>query len=68
MKCPLLTDKNYGAQLERHMATGDCLQADCAWWVIGIERCSILGVGLYINDLADKLDKLLYRLEKGGET
>ncbi len=41
MKCPLMPDKNYGAQLERTMATGDCIKEECAWWDSIIQECLI---------------------------
>ncbi len=49
MKCPLLTDKNYGAQLERHMATGDCIQAECAWWIDSLALCTMAAISYHLK-------------------
>lgn len=49
MKCPLLPDKNYGPQLERHMSTGDCVGEECAWWD---PRHNMCGLVTFINILA----------------
>ena len=58
MKCPLLTDKNYGAQLERTMASGDCLEADCAWWDEEKNACSIKVIAKELTRIQLKGHKL----------
>jgi len=44
MKCPLLTDKNYGEQLERTILKGDCITDECAWWDEKHGHCAILTI------------------------
>jgi hypothetical protein len=44
MKCPLLTDKNYSAQLERPLRDGDCIRDDCAWWDTNRDCCRIVSI------------------------
>ncbi len=51
MKCPLLTDKNYGEQLEQTMRKGDCIQEECAWWDDLPQRCSILSIAAKLTSI-----------------
>jgi len=68
MKCPLLTDKNYGEQLERTMAKGDCLKEECAWWSDEMEQCdptgmlpTIIAIRNTLGKLVDKMRPELFR-------
>ena len=49
MKCPLLTDKNYGAQLERTMQSGDCIKEECAWYLMDIGMCAMRDLALELR-------------------
>jgi len=48
MICPLLIGKS---------VTGQCQEADCAWWNERFERCSVYVIGDRIDDLAIVMEK-----------
>lgn len=67
MKCPLLTDKNYGVQLERTMATGDCIKEECAWWHEGRGNCCIWAIETALDVLGVLLAKLVKQVPHEGQ-
>ena len=53
MKCPLMPDKDYSIQLEKHLNAGDCIKEECAWWVD--THCAIYWVVELLGKMVDKM-------------
>ena len=46
MKCPLLQPRKRIDQGGTTHETGDCLKADCAWWLDDVSLCAIKDIAL----------------------
>ena len=55
MKCPLMPDKDYSIQLEKHLNGGDCLKEECAWWNSELEACVLVSLDFDLISLIGAL-------------
>lgn len=56
MKCPLFILNDRRVQMGEETEIGDCIQSNCAWWMLEREICAILSLA-YEVELADEAVK-----------
>lgn len=49
MKCPLLSEAVMSGYGERRFEVGDCLKADCAWWIVQKKECALITIALSLD-------------------
>ncbi len=68
MKCPLRTKVEGVKEHIEEYSFGDCIKADCTWWLDDVSLCAIKDLALELRytqlRLADMSDKMPKRKEE----
>ncbi len=58
MKCPLVFSSNLTGMGEQRFVFGDCLQAECAWWLPKDGRCAVLSLALDLSYIESNVQRI----------
>ena len=64
MICPLITGIHKFADGASKVVFAPCLRAECAWWVMGQEVCSVKSLALEANIMRLVLDAVAAQMPK----
>ena len=58
MKCPMMSEVITSGYGDRRFVAGDCLEEECAWWVLGGRECSVKIIALNLQESASQLQNI----------
>lgn len=67
MKCPLSFRSMYSNEPEPKIYGGDCLEAECAWWVVVSQSCAMEAIPRIIGYVGSEVEAIEAKMPHEGQ-